>query len=224
METIKYTKKAIYKITNNINNKVYIGQTNRPNERWREHVRGDGDSYVSLIHRAIEKYGEKNFSFEVLGWFEDYNEKEKYYIEFFKSLSPYGYNIQVGGNDPPHYSGENNNFAKISNKTAETVQEQMLDWNIPGKTIISQTHITWDIFRHIRDGESWYREDLTYPLRPSESVLNEMKADKVIELLKNSTMSQKEIGKQVGWNRSAITMINIGKNHHRDNEKYPIRK
>ena len=37
-------------------------------------------------------------------------------------------------------------------------------------------------------------------------------------------MSQKEIGQEVGWNRSAITMINIGKNHRQENLDYPIRK
>ena len=46
----------------------------------------------------------------------------------------------------------------------------------------------------------------------------------VIELLKNTKMSQKEIGQEVGWNRSAITMINIGKNHRQENLDYPIRK
>ena len=58
----------------------------------------------------------------------------------------------------------------------------------------------------------------------TEYFINEWKADKVIELLKTTTLTQKEIGKQVGWNRSAVTMINIGENHFRENEKYPIRK
>ena len=47
--------------------------------------------------------------------------------------------------------------------------------------------------------------------------------DKVIQLLKETEMSQKDIGKEVGWNRSAVTMINIGKNHFDPNEQYPIR-
>lgn len=37
-------------------------------------------------------------------------------------------------------------------------------------------------------------------------------------------LSQTEIGKEVGWNRSAITMINIGKNHYDPNLDYPLRK
>lgn len=217
-------EKAIYKITNKINGKIYIGQSNNPNARWRDHIIGYSKNGVSLIHRAIKKYGEENFTFEILGWFEDYNEKEKYYIQYFRSLAPYGYNIQEGGEDPPHYSGENNSFAKISNETARRVQEQAMNWNIPGKTIIAQNKITKDIFRHIVKGESWHRDDLTYPLRPTEKELNEIKVDKIIWMLKNTKKSQKEIAQEVGWNRSAVTMINIGKNHYRDGEDYPIRK
>lgn len=219
-----YEEKAIYKITNKINGKIYIGQSINPEARWRDHIIGYSKNEVSLIHRAIVKYGEQNFDFEVLGWFENYNEKEKEYIAKYKSLAPYGYNIQTGGDEPPHYSGEKNNFAKISEQTARKVQEQALNWLIPRPTIIHENKITFDIFRHINDGTSWHRDDLKYPLRPGEKEIKEWKVDKVIDMLKNTSLSQKEIGQKVGWGRSAITMINIGKNHHRDNEEYPIRK
>lgn len=214
-------EKAIYKITNKINHKIYIGQSYNPIQRFHQHIHYSSNS---LIHQAIVKYGEENFDFEIIGWFEDWKDKEKYYISFYRSLAPYGYNIHEGGNDPPHNSGELNNYASITNETARRIQEQALDWSIPRRTIIKSNHITQDIFRHINEGDAWYRKDLSYPLRPPEYKLNEKRADKVIELLKTTQLSQKEIGKIVGWNRSAITMINIGKNHHRDNEIYPIRK
>ena len=217
-------KKAIYKITNKINKKSYIGQSNNPQRRFQDHINGRDTNAISLIHRAIVKYGVENFSFEIIDWFEDYNEKEKYYINFYNTINPYGYNLLSGCEDPPHYYGEDSNFAKISNETAKKIQEQALNWLIPRRTIIKNNKITSDIFRHINDGSSWHREDLNYPLRPSEYFINEWKADKVIELLKTTTLTQKEIGKQVGWNRSAVTMINIGENHFRENEKYPIRK
>lgn len=216
--------KAIYKITNKVNGKIYIGQTNNPERRFSEHIHGYSSCKNSLIHRAINKYGVNNFIFETIGWFENWREKEQDFIELYHCLAPNGYNIIPGGNDPPHYSGEKNNYAKITNETAARVQEQLQDWSIPGKQIIKTNKITNDIFRHINEGSSWHRDDLSYPLRPSESELNELRADKVIDLLQNSTLSQREIGQQVGWNRSAVTMINIGKNHHRDNIDYPIRK
>lgn len=216
--------KAIYKITNKINNKSYIGQSNNPKARWGDHINGSGQNAISLIHRAIEKYGKQNFSFEIIGWFEDYNEQEKYYIKYYNTLAPNGYNIQPGGEEPPHYCGEKNSFAKISKETAYRVQQQALNWDIPGKHIIKQNNITPDIFRHIVAGDTWRRDDLTYPLRPGESVLNAIKAHRIICLLKYTNMTHREIGELVGWSKSAVTMINIGKNHCRANESYPIRK
>ena len=74
-------KKAIYKIENKINHKIYIGQSKNPEERFLQHCYKN-EKYKSLINEAILKYGKNNFSFEIIGWFEDYNEKEKYYISY----------------------------------------------------------------------------------------------------------------------------------------------
>ena len=68
--------KAIYKIENLINHKIYVGQSNNPSRRWEEHIRGK-DTRHSLIHEAIKKYGQQNFSFEVLEWTDKYDEKER---------------------------------------------------------------------------------------------------------------------------------------------------
>ena len=215
-------KKAIYKIENKINHKIYIGQSVNPAKRFKQHC--NTNKYNSLITKAIEKYGENNFSLEILGWYENYNEKEKEFIQQYRSLAPYGYNILEGGQDPPHGYGENNNFAKISNETAENIKKDLLNWDIPRKQIIKKYKVTSDIVRHINDGTSWHDKDLTYPLRPTEKILNEKKADKIIELLQTTKLSHREIAQLVGWSKSAVTMINIGKNHHKNNLEYPIRK
>ena len=216
-------KKAIYKIENKINHKIYIGQSNNPTKRFKDHCRKN-EKYKSLIHDAIIKYGEDNFSFEVIEWTEDYNNKEKFWIEYYRSLTPYGYNILKGGQEPPAHCGENSPNAKITFKVAQQIKKDLLNWKIPRKQIVKKYNISYDILRHINDGDSWKDENLSYPLRPMEKELNELRADKVIELLKTTKLTQKEIGQIVGWNRSAITMINLGKNHFRDDENYPIRK
>lgn len=102
--------------------------------------------------------------------------------------------------------------------------EELQNWDIPLKSITKKYNVSRDLVRHINEGNSWKKEEIIYPIRPSELWINEQKALKVIDLLKNTTLTQKEIGLQVGWNRSAITMINIGKNHRQDNIEYPIRK
>ena len=209
--------KAIYKIENLINHKIYIGQSKHPEKRFQEHCHKK-EKYCSLINTAINKYGENNFSFEVLGWYENYNEKEKEYIAKYRCITPYGYNIAKGGEEPP--IGSN---TKITKAVAEKVQQELLDWSIPRRQIVKKYHLTEDIVRHINDGNSWRKEELNYPLRPAEKELNKERVKKVISLLQTTNLTHTEIGKIVGWNRSAVTMINNGKNHRQDELTYPIR-
>ena len=98
-------KKFIYKITNTLNSKVYIGQTVNLNERFSSHKRGDDEN--SPIHLAIKKYGVENFTFEVLDYCEDYNKKEisndeylNYYYKFHQnSLGWYGFSNSKGDDE-----------------------------------------------------------------------------------------------------------------------------
>jgi len=88
---------GIYKITNNINGKYYIGKSKDIEKRWNEYK-----WKVHNIHlkNAIEKYGFENFNFEIIEICstEDLNVKEKYYIDIFKARDhQIGYNIAVGG-------------------------------------------------------------------------------------------------------------------------------
>lgn len=215
--------KAVYMIKNKINQKVYIGVSKNPERRFLEHCHKREKS-VSLINTAIQKWGKDNFSLEILeDLCEDWAEKEIHYIQIMNSLVPSGYNIHPGGNTPPHKSGEQNPFCKITEEIAVAVKKDLLNPTVLRKDIVKKYQITYDILRHINEGGSWYEEGLSYPLRDLEVVLNKERADKVKHLLKTTTLTQRKIGELVGWKRSAVTMINIGKNHYDPNEKYPIR-
>lgn len=84
---------GIYKIENLINHKVYIGQSIHIEKRWKEHCI---PSAKSLVGKAIQKYGKENFSFQIVEECEEHllNEKESYYIQYYQSLIPKGYNIE----------------------------------------------------------------------------------------------------------------------------------
>ena len=62
----------IYTITNNINQKKYVGKTSHsnPNIRWSQHkstARLTGEKLVKLpIYNAIRKYGIKNFKYTII--------------------------------------------------------------------------------------------------------------------------------------------------------------
>lgn len=80
----------IYKTTNKLNNKVYIGKSEK---EFNSNYYGSG----ILIQRAIKKYGRKNFIVEVIdtaNTIEELNEKEKIWIDSYRDHS---YNLAEGG-------------------------------------------------------------------------------------------------------------------------------
>ena len=92
----------VYKITNLVNGKIYIGQTRKTAERrWTKHVNAalTGRS-KSVLHKAIRKYGKDSFSVEVLlvcSSETELNNSEVYFIRDTNSTVPNGYNLNYGG-------------------------------------------------------------------------------------------------------------------------------
>lgn len=112
---------GIYKITNIINGKVYIGQADDINRRWYHH------KYYyqvkdNLIYRAMRKYGIENFSFEVIEEcsIEALDEREIYYIEQYNSYinaeKSNGYNATLGGSTSRGYRHTEETKEKIREK------------------------------------------------------------------------------------------------------------
>lgn len=90
---------GVYKITNLINGKVYIGQSRDIHKRWIDHRRKSPYLSNIYLHRAIRKHGIENFRFEVLEEcrIDQLNDLERKYIIRYKSLKPNGYNLDLGG-------------------------------------------------------------------------------------------------------------------------------
>ncbi|GAB3701494.1 hypothetical protein GCM10027592_29680 [Spirosoma flavus] len=101
---------GIYKFTNLVNGKVYIGQSQDMYQRYRNHTKmrlEDG-----LFPRALKKYGVGNFNFEVLERVDDLskiNEREQFWMDFYQSYNrAKGYNLATiaasnrGVKRPPH--------------------------------------------------------------------------------------------------------------------------
>ena len=109
----------IYKITNTVTNKVYVGQAvshilnhkkYRPyghKRRFKSHISEAFSSKKNQSHflnNAIRKYGVDDFKVELIECC-DINmsdEREIYYIKYYNSLYPYGYNLKNGGHKFTH--------------------------------------------------------------------------------------------------------------------------
>lgn len=92
----------IYKITNLVNGKIYIGQHSKNDNSLNKLDESYWASGIK-INNAFKKYGYNNFSREILCWCESYeelNNKEIFYIKEFNSTNnDIGYNIAEGGNN-----------------------------------------------------------------------------------------------------------------------------
>ena len=91
----------IYKITNRINGKVYIGQTIVPlQRRWVQHC-SHSKHHCTSLHNAIKKYGKENFTVEqidVATTRDELDSKEVFWIQFYDSMNrDKGYNLHGGG-------------------------------------------------------------------------------------------------------------------------------
>lgn len=92
---------SLYKITNLVNNKIYIGQTTNPRKRWYDH-RIAIKNPKQVIHHAMAKYGLDNFTFEVIAQCrtqDDANWCETELVSQYQShiSTGKGYNILLGG-------------------------------------------------------------------------------------------------------------------------------
>lgn len=101
---------GIYKITNQINGKIYIGKSTRIERRWSEHKSDVNDiNKQNHLYRAMRKYGKESFNFEIIELCpEDNNilsEREKYWINYYNSYEE-GYNETRGGEGHFKYKSE----------------------------------------------------------------------------------------------------------------------
>ena len=211
-------KKSIYKITNLINNKSYIGQTKDIQKRFSQHkinygsCGGQGLKSTSLINQAIQKYGIENFNFEILEQdIENYNDREKFWIKYYNSKTPNGYNICSFHNK----------------KEIEEIKELLKNTGLSFKEIAKKYHYnSHSTIGYINQGIIWYDEHETYPLRNTgcNKNLSSQKVQLIIHDLLNTNLTQQTIADKYNIGRHVVTAINNGESYKQINYTYPLRQ
>lgn len=159
---------GIYKITNKINNKSYIGQSIHIEDRWTDEkycaFEPTAHRYNTILSQAFRKYGIDNFVFEILEQCsqEELNEKEKYYIQKYDSYYN-GYNATMGG------EGNIHNEIKITKEELLEIYDLLLNSTISQKDIAIKYNVGEDTISNINHGKTRIINGYSFPLRKNRN-------------------------------------------------------
>ncbi len=151
----------IYKHTNKINGKSYIGQTSQKvNRRWQY---GNGYKQDKLFYRAIRKYGWKNFEHTILNdninSKKEANDLEQYWIDYYHTWigdpNCMGYNLTPGGDTREIISESTKQKLRDANlgKKHTLITKQKMSASRGKKIICIETQ---EVFKSIRAAEIKY--------------------------------------------------------------------
>jgi group I intron endonuclease len=148
---------GIYKITNQLNNKIYIGQSIDVQRRLNSHKTEWNLQYP--LYQDMYKYGIDNFLFEVLEEtpFTELDTREKFYIDYFDSYHN-GYNQTRGGAGRP-------TPVKLSEKDIMSIIELLQNNILSQKEIAALYNVGQDTISEINHGKTRTQKNIKYPIR-----------------------------------------------------------
>jgi group I intron endonuclease len=155
---------GIYKITNMINGKSYIGQSVNIHRRWRMEIADSNNvnnhSYDYPLMKAFRKYGIDNFKFEIIEECknEELNQREIYWIDYFDTFF-HGYNQTLGGDTTIRQPKEN-----VVGVISDLTNTDMLH-----KDIARKWNMSTEMVQGINTGRYW-RHNADYPLQKQQIV------------------------------------------------------
>lgn len=231
---------GIYIIKNNIDNKVYIGQSINIKKRIKNHMQNLKNNRHQNVHlqRAFNKYGEQAFSFDVLEYCtkDMLNNREIYYISFYNSANrKSGYNIELGGNNSL-VSKETKNKLMLKKTSRDIKQISLIKHDLANgisrKDIMYKYNISKGNLDSIAQINNYklVSEELNDIILHQKKKYNDIRNNKVLELLKLG-IGNKEIADRLQVSVSVVEKVkykypslkNIDRNKRIDNYDNVIR-
>jgi group I intron endonuclease len=217
----------IYKATNTVNGKVYVGLTSMGlKKRKTKHLyEAKKKAYNSAFHAAIRKNGVSKFLWEVIDKsdsMDDLYKKESYWISFFNSYKD-GYNLTKGGEGNLGYKytdedkmkvslanrGENSSSATIDENTATRIVFLLINTKLSYSEISNETNANTSIIKQINHGQSWKHLYESKPIlqnpfkRPTCKSKIDEDLDKLKSLLKTD-LTLRKIAEEMGVSHPTI--------------------
>ena len=234
--------KYIYVMTNRINGKKYVGQTNNFNLRMNGHksdaFNPHSHSYNYPLSRAIRKYGWENFDNRIIEEINDEEDfkyvdsREKFFIQYYNSMkSKNGYNITTGGAGCPKPNltfEERVGLSKLfSLLDVLDIQNRMIKGEKSSTIIKDYPKLTRSMFDNINLGLNFKNENLEYPLHDYRKDLSIKFTIEEIHAIKKEIIEKKtpfkEIAEKWGVSLSTISFVNNGKQWYEEQYTYPLR-
>lgn len=203
----------------------YVGQTNNLEYRRYRHEKYDPFNteireYNYPLSRGIRKHGLNYYEcFIIEDLIDNENlaiEREEFWINKYNTYKN-GYNQTPGGISPK--------YIKFQKKEIEKAKK-MIKEGIPFSEISKETGISISHLSEINTGKRHHNSSEKYPLyeKTQGRNLNQSTVNEIIDLLKNTSLSQQQIADKFKVNQTQISRINLGKTYKNNNLSYPIRR
>jgi len=152
-------KMLIYKITNTINLKLYIGLTTVSlKERWSGHKAAANNGTNKHLYNSMRYYGIDKFKIEEIDQaktLQELGEKERYYIKLYETQNPdKGYNLTAGGERNQY---DANPRARLSLDEVIQIREiySMCELSCKDCWEIYKDKISFSAFQKVWEGTTW---------------------------------------------------------------------
>lgn len=214
----------IYKITNKINSKCYVGLTTRNIEtRFKEHLE-EGVNLApednSLLHKAIHKYGANSFEIELIDTAdskEELSKKELHWTRLLNSMLPNGYNLAE-----PGYGG---NLGNIVNKKISDSLTGKNKWTagrkrynngikeilLPPDELPPEGFVRGRLPRSSEQIEKWRETMRQKSATERETIIQKQCASRAKTVKKRTPEEQEVINKRISSGKMGIEPWNKGK-------------
>lgn len=209
----------MYKISQISSGKIYIGQTVRPNRRWKDHQWHAKNKQEQYIHRAMAKYGIDDFIFEVVATCrtkEDANEIEDELIIQYNSRD-FGYNVARGGALAAWNAGLAKElqpmYGKLhSQQTREKISKSNMGKIMPPHTEEWKENQSKNFTGHIvtlktREKISKSNKKIHAGEKSGMSKLSNTQANEIRNEYENTNITQKELAIKYNVSQTAIWAI-----------------